>query len=445
MIKNFLRKFIPKFILSWYHLGLAHLANFIYGQPSEKIIIIGVTGTNGKSTTVNLISKILEEAGFKTAISSTVNFKIGDREWLNDLKMTMPGRFFLQKLLSDAVKTGCQFAIIESSSEGILQHRHMGIHFDAMVFTNLTPEHIEAHGGFENYKKAKREYFSHLQNLPHKIIAGKKIPKIIAANLDDPHGCDFMLYHVDKKISFGKNGDLKIKGSDLSLTEQGISFNVNGTKFNLRLKGIFDFYNALAAVALTSGFDVELNTAKLALEKIPNVPGRMELIEEGQNFKVLVDYAPEPEGIRQLYATVKSWPDYAKASTGKPHKKIIHLLGSTGGGRDTSRRKILGQLAGTNADIVIVTNEDPYNDNPQEIIHQVADGAVEAGKIIKENLFRDPDRRNAIAKAFSLAKEGDLVMLTGKGAEQKMAVRNGYIPWDDREVAKEELKKLLNN
>ncbi len=158
----------------------------------------------------------------------------------------------------------------------------------------------------------------------------------------------------------------------------------------------------------------------------------METINSQRGFTIIVDYAPEPESLKQLYLTVESWPK----------NKIIHLLGSTGGGRDVARRKILGNIAGKNADIVIVTNEDPYEDNPQEIIHDVADGAVEAGKIIKETLFREPDRRLAIAKALAKASTGDLILITGKGSEQKMAVAGGYIPWDDREVVKEELAKL---
>ena len=328
MLKNLIKKFIPAFVLSWYHLALAHLANFVYGKPSEKLIIIGVTGTNGKSTTVNLIAKILAEAGHKVAVTSTVNFKIGDREWLNDKKMTMPGRFFLQKLLSEALKSGCRFAVIESSSEGILQHRHVGIHYDAMVFTNLTPEHIEAHQGFENYKNAKLEYFRNLNNSAHKTIGSKCIDKVIVANTDDPHGCDFLNFPADIKINFGKNGTPKIKGSDLVASPGGIAFKINNVNFTLHLKGLFDFYNSLAATATASAFGIDLATSKRALEKISNIPGRMELIEEGQSFKVLVDYAYEPEEMRQVYKTISQWPT----------RKVIQVLGPCGGGRDTAPR-----------------------------------------------------------------------------------------------------------
>lgn len=432
-IKNFIRQFIPEPIITLYHLALAWLANLIYSNPSEKLIVIGVTGTNGKSTTVNLISKILEEAGFKTAVTSTVNFKIGNKDYLNDLKMTMPGRFFLQRLLSEAAKQGCTHAVIESSSQGILQYRQFGIHYDVMVFTNLTPEHIEAHSGFENYKQAKLKYFAHLEKLPHKNIQGRKIEKVIVFNADDPYGPEFAKFKVDKLVSFGQSEKALVRAEKFLPNPNGISFTIQNEKFNLKLRGLFDIYNATAAVATGQALGIELKTAKQALEKVEGIPGRLELIDEGQNFQVIVDYAPEPESLKQLYATIKTWP----------HGRIIHVLGSTGGGRDVARRKILGQIAGTNADIVVVTNEDPYNDDPQEIIRQVADGAVEAGKEIKKDLFRDLDRRNAIAKALSMAQVNDLVLITGKGSEQKMAIKGGYIKWDDREVVREELQKLL--
>jgi UDP-N-acetylmuramoyl-L-alanyl-D-glutamate--2,6-diaminopimelate ligase len=432
-LKNLIKQFIPNPVLSLYHLTLAFIADFIYGSPSKKLIVIGVTGTNGKSTTVNLISHILEEAGFKTALTSTVNFKVGDSDKLNTLKMTMPGRFFLQKLMKKAVNAGCKFMVIESSSEGILQHRQIGVAYDCMVFTNLTPEHIEAHGSFENYKNSKLKYFKHMENLPDKFIGGKKIPKTIIANLDDTYVDEFRKRRAEQIICFGKTKSADVVGENLVATEKGISFKLNSVDFNLQLKGIFDFYNALAAISTAKAFGIDLETSKRALEKIPGIPGRMELIDEKQNFKVLVDYAPEPESLSKLYDTVRSWR----------HDKIIHLLGSTGGGRDIARRKILGKIAAQNADVVIVTNEDPYDDDPQKIIDDVAEGSLGAGKHLDQTLFKILDRRQAINKALSLANENDLVIITGKGSEQKIAVKDGYIPWDDRKVVREELDKLI--
>lgn len=423
-MKELIKKLAGKRLLGFYHKTLAVLANVIYGRPSEKLIVIGVTGTNGKSTTVNLIAKILEDAGYKAAFTSTVNFKVGQEERLNDLKMTMPGRFFLQKFLKQATKAGCSYAIIESSSEGVLQYRHVGIHYDVMVFTNLTPEHLETHGGFEKYKQAKLTYFRQLAHLPHKILNNQKVKKIIVVNADDPYSGEFSNFAVDQIISFGGNLRAQIRAENFSLSELGSSFLLNGIKFNLKLPGLFNIYNALASIAVASGLGISLETSKRALENVSGIPGRMELIEEGQPFKVLVDYAPEVESLKQMYETVKGWS----------HPKIIHVLGSTGGGRDKSRRAVLGQIAAANADIVIVTNEDPYNDDPQKIIDDVASGVAQALKIL--------DRREAIAKALSLASHNDLVIITGKGAEQKMAVKGGYIPWDDRVVARQELRKL---
>ena len=434
MLKSAIKKFIPKFLLSWYHLLLAHTANFVYGHPSDRLIVIGVTGTNGKSTTVNLIAKLLEEAGHSVVLSSTVNFQNGRREWLNDRKMTMPGRFFLQKLLAQGAAAGCRFAVIESSSEGILQHRQIGIHYDCMVFTNLTPEHLTAHGGWENYKQAKLEYFRQLQQLPRKKLNGEFIPKTIVANADDPSCGEFTNFNVDKIITYAKNSPADLQAQNVAVAEQGIRFDWHQTHFSLNLKGIFDVYNALAALAVAQSFGVEPKRCQAALEKIRNVPGRMELIDGGQAFKVLVDYAPEPEGLKQMYQSVQAWKK----------NKIIHVLGSTGGGRDTDRRLILGRLAGQQADYVIVTNEDPYEDDPQQIIDDVAAGSRDAGKILNQNLFKILDRRQAIEFALRSAQPGDMVIITGKGAEQKMAVAGGYIPWDDRQAVRDALAKLKN-
>ena len=201
-----IKKIIPpgvfNFLSPFYHQTLAYLAAFFYGWPAEKMIVIGVTGTNGKSTTVNLIAAILEKAGFKVGATSTVNFKIGGKIWLNDTKMTMPGRFQLQKMLSQMVKTGCRYGVIETSSQGLAQFRHLGINYDLAVFTNLTPEHLEAHGGFENYKAAKGELFSRLSNSRQKKINGEKIEKIIVANLDDEYAPYFLNFPAERKIGY---------------------------------------------------------------------------------------------------------------------------------------------------------------------------------------------------------------------------------------------------
>lgn len=428
-----MKKFIPRSVLNLYHWRTAIAAKIFYRDPSRALVVIGVTGTNGKSTTVNLIARILEEAGHKVGLVSTVNIKIGDQERLNTLKMTMPGRFYLQRILRQMVDAGCEFAVIETSSEGIAQYRHLGINYDAAVFTNLTAEHLAAHGGFDNYKKAKLELFGKLALDPRKILRGKAVPKIIVANADDRHAKEFLDFPTDKKITYSVDSPSDFQAKDVKVDETGIRYSLFAIPYSLSLLGEFDVYNCLAAIAATAALGINLETIKRALEKVTGIPGRMEKIEEGQDFMVLVDYAPEPTGLSYLYKTVKKWP----------HGRILHVLGSTGGGRDKSRRPILGYIAGTNADVVIVTNEDPYDDGPQEIIDDVAKGAGDAGKVLSQNLFKILDRRAAIAFALKYAKTNDLVLITGKGAEQAMVVARGKkIPWDDRRVVREELKKL---
>ena len=445
--KEIIKKFIPGFLLRWYHKTLALAANVFYGFPSNKLIVIGVTGTNGKSTAVHLISKMFEGTNSKCGATSTVGFKVADKECLNKKKMTMLGRFALQKLLRQMVRAGCKYAVIETSSQGVEQYRHLGINYDVAVFTNLTPEHIEAHGGFENYKKAKGKFFAHLTAKPHKIIDGKKIDKVSVVNIDDEYAEYFAGFTADEKwgykISNSKiqipnkfqNPNSKIvEAENVELGPSGSRFNVQYSTFNIHLLGEFNVYNALAAVCVGLSQGLSLDAISGALEKVRGVPGRMEFIDEGQNFKVLVDYAPEPASMEKLYETIHNSKFII------PNSKIIHVLGSAGGGRDKSRRPVLGRLAAENADYVIITNEDPYDENPQEIINQVAAGA--AGKQEGVNLFKILDRGEAIAKALSFAREGDLVIITGKGSEQAICVAdNKKISWDDREKVREILKK----
>jgi len=413
-MKEILKKFIPAFLLSWYHFLLAALGAILYRFPSKKIKVIGVTGTNGKTTVVNLTTKILEEAGYKVASLSSIKFKIGNKEWPNTLKMTMPGRLKLQRFLRQALNARCRYAVLEITSEGIKQHRHQFLDFDIAVFTNLTPEHIEAHGSFEKYRKAKGKLFQ----------ATKGIHII---NLDDENVEYFLQFPANKKYTYGLNkGDI----------------NTKNTQFKLNLIGDFNIYNALAAICVGLSQRVNLETCKKALEKVKIIPGRMEEVIS-EPFKVFVDYAFTPNALEKVYQTLKTGllaeakvKKGTKASSPPEDKKMICVLGACGGGRDKWKRPELGKLAAKYCNGVIVTNEDPYDENPMEIIEQVVKGASGKAKKIL-------DRREAIREALKLAQVGDIVVITGKGCEPWICVAGGKkIPWDDRKVVKEEFKKL---
>jgi len=448
MIKEIIKKFLPKSFLLFYHKVLAYLADFFYNHPSSKLIVIGVTGTAGKSTTVNLIGKILEEAGLKVGLTTTMNFKIGEKEWINKTKMTMPGRFFMQKILKEMVKANCQYAIIETSSEGILQFRHLGIDYDIAVFTGLHPEHIEAHGSFENYKKAKGKLFEKLEKRKEKFIDGKRIKKVIVVNLDDENADYFLSYKADEYYGYSLNSksqipnpkkiqNLKIKifkAENIKLADDGSSFTVDGVDFKINLLGEFNIYNCLASIAVALSQNIDLKICQRALEKIKFLPGRMEIVVE-KPFKVIVDYAHTPKELENVYQFVKFKLKNQKS-------KIIGVLGSAGGGRDKWKRPVLGEIASQYCDFIILTNEDPYDEDPDQILSEIKTGILNSQFPIS-NLFEILDRREAIRKAISLAKENDIVIITGKGSEPWICVAHGKkIPWDDRKVVKEELTKL---
>ncbi|MFH1207468.1 MAG: UDP-N-acetylmuramoyl-L-alanyl-D-glutamate--2,6-diaminopimelate ligase [Patescibacteria group bacterium] len=435
-MKALIKKFIPQSLLNWYHLALAHIGAELYGFPSRQMIIIGVTGTKGKSTTAYLIAKVLESAGYKVGLTTTVLFKIAEREWSNDLKQTMPGRFKLQKMLRQMVKAGCQYAVIETSSEGISQHRHVGIDYDIAVFTNLSPEHIESHGSFENYRAAKLSLFKELAHGYRKVIDGHLVKKIVVANSDDSEGSKFLATAADGQWAYGLHVDTPALSDDVEVvfseqvkvSETGSEFAVNHVLFRLPLLGKFNIYNALAAIAVGMSQHIELGHIKVALEKVTGLPGRMEEIKNDKGFRVFVDYAHEPASLEAVYQTLKTFQP----------KKIISVLGSQGGGRDKAKRPILGRLAAEYTDHIIVTNEDPYNEDPQAIINEVADGVLQMARGKVEKIL---DRKQALKRAIELAQPGDIVIVTGKGGETKMALKNGkLVDWSDAVILKELLQ-----
>jgi len=429
-MKSLIKKIVPKWAVKFYHWILAESGALIYGYPSRKMIVVGVTGTKGKSTTAYLIAKLLESAGRKVGLTSTIIFKIGKEEWLNDKKMTMPGRFGLQKLLRRMANAGCKYAVIETSSEGIAQYRHAGIDYDLAVFTNLSPEHIESHGSYDRYRAAKAKLFRELS-----LGRNKGIPKTAIINLDDAEAGHFLKFNTNNvgfTLSDAYRREVKeiVSAKNISVLDEGSSFSIDGENFKTKLLGKFNVYNLVGALAVCKVLGVAPADLRKAVEKIDSVPGRMEFIRSGQPFQVIVDYAHEPASMKALYGIVREIP----------HKRVIHIFGSTGGGRDKSRRPVMGEIADQNAQIIILTNDDPYEENEEKIANDVKKGIVK--KKIGESLFVILDRKKAIEKGIEMARSDDIVLITGKGSEQKMAIGGKMIKWDDRKIARELIAKI---
>jgi len=423
-MKEFLKKVIPTFVFNWYHFSWALLGALIYRFPARKLKIIGVTGTNGKSTVVSLLGQIFTVAGYKVASLSSIEFKLKSRVWPNDLKMTMPGRMKIQRFLRQAIDAGCDWVILEVTSEGIKQFRHRLIGFDAAVLTNLTPEHIERHGSFENYRQAKGKLFSSL----------KKNGKAVV-NLDDPSAGYFLKFPVAEKWGYGVDfeseeiADYSVRAEDGQIDLAGVNFKLGEEKFKLNLLGKFNLYNALAAATVALAERIPLAKIKMALEKATGAPGRLEFALKNPFF-VIVDYAHTPDALEKVYQAIK------ESFLGQAGR-LIGVLGSAGGGRDRWKRPEMGEIAEKYLDEIIITNEDPYDENPEKIIDEVAAGIKE------KKVSKILDRRKAISSALQTAREGDAVIITGKGCELWMCVASGRkIPWDDRKVVKEELLKI---
>lgn len=395
-----------------YHFLLSFIGSFIYGNPSKEIIVIGVTGTKGKSTTIELLNAIFSTAGEKTALLSSVSVKIGDKSSDNTTGNTMPGRFVLQKFLRDAVSAGCKYAIIEVTSEGVVQHRHRFIEWDVAILTNLAREHIERHGSFEAYRSAKVAFFASLK----KISKNKKYALI--------NGEDENRSYFEKAVS------LDDRITTIHFLPETI---FKGEKhFNNKWLTIpFNMENAAAAVACARIFNIENSLIHTALEKFKGLPGRMEFVQENP-FAVVVDYAHTSDSLKAVYETLLST---------RPKTRLICVLGSCGGGRDVWKRPVMGRIAGEYCSEIILTNEDPFDDDPMEIIKDIEKGVRE--KMNSHSSLRTIiDRGEAIRDGIKSATTGDTVIITGKGSEKWIRVaKNKKIPWSDVLEARKYLEK----
>ena len=460
-----MKKLIPQAIKNIYHLFQAILANFWFGFPSRKIKIIGITGTNGKTTVCQMVAKILEETGFPVAMASTINFKIGKKEWVNKTKFTTLSSWKVQEFISEAVEKGCRYLVLETSSHSLDQNRVWGVQYQTAVITNVTREHLDYHKNMDRYRKVKTGLF--------------KKAKIAIVTLDMEKPEDFLkisaknyVFSTKYNVSSSRYNVLQnkynslelISAEDIKLEANKSSFIIHDTLFMLHLLGEFNIENALAAISVGVSENIPKEKIKSALEKIQSIPGRLESIFSDRGFRIIVDYAVTPDSLEKLYALIKNINNQSG--------KIIAVFGACGE-RDRGKRPLMGEIVSQNADYVILTNEDPYNEEPMGIINEIFSGIIKTENNLRAdfkgssnfqfpisnfqsnqndqnkklktegiNVFRILDRREAIKKALQIAKPNDFIIVTGKGAEETMAIGDKRIPWNDKKVIQEVLQEL---
>lgn len=430
-----LKKLFPQSFKNTYHLFQAIMANIRYGFPSHKIKVIGITGTNGKTTTTQMVTKILEKSGKKVAMASTINFKIGSDQWTNITKYTTESAFAVQGMLKRAVDAGCEYFILETSSHALDQSRVWGVRYAVAVITNVTREHLDYHGTMEKYRRAKKIIFEMVAKNKGVVVVNldmKNPQYYLGVEAGTKYGYTLGEQDIKSKIK-NNNEELKIvRAEHVRMGINNSEFKIQNSKFIVDIPGAFNIENALAATCVGLSQAISLQKISEALGEIQGVPGRMEKVESGKGFDIFIDYAVTPDSLEKLYVTMTMLKQ-------KSDTKIIAVFGACGD-RDRGKRPLMGKIVSAYADRIIITNEDPYWEDPQSIIEEVASGVE--NKELKKDFWKILDRRDAIRKALELARVHDIVVITGKGAEESMAIKNERIPWNDKKIVLEELKMV---
>lgn len=406
--------------------ALALMGGVFAGHPSGKLIMIGVTGTNGKTTTTFLIEKILKSNGYKVGLIGTIMNKIGDRVY--PVKNTTPESLDLQMLLKEMVDQDVTHTVMEVSSHALELDRVAGVEFDTAVFTNITQDHLDFHLNMENYLSAKTKLFSNLNR-----YSDKKRIKVGIINVDDASSQSLVQSTSGKVLTYGINNKADVVASNINLQAGGVSFDVSTPDqdffLELKITGLFNVYNALAAICVGLTENIDPDDIKRALETVKGVPGRLEPVDVGQDFSVLVDYAHTPDGLENIIKAAREF-------TGG---RVITVFGC-GGDRDRKKRPIMGEIAGRLSDYSIVTSDNPRTEDPLFIVSEVESGVRKAVDRTRYSVI--PDRREAIAHAVKMAEPGDVVLIAGKGHETYQIVGETVLHFDDREVARELLRSV---
>ncbi|MDI6799320.1 MAG: UDP-N-acetylmuramoyl-L-alanyl-D-glutamate--2,6-diaminopimelate ligase [Actinomycetota bacterium] len=399
-------------------LALAVLSSLRFDNPTSRLKIVGITGTNGKTTTAYLVRSILDAEKIKSGLIGTIEYRLGKKRLAAG--RTTPESYDLQKLFSEMLGEGLSHATIEVSSHAVDLKRTHGIEFDVTVFTNLTQDHLDYHGDMESYSMAKRKFF-------------KKNPASIKViNIDDDFG-KRLAKDFDNVMTFGLNEPADIRGHDMVLNGDGtsfrLSFNGGEIDINLKLNGLFNVSNALASFGAGIALGLDPKNIKAGIEALDSVPGRFERVDLGQSFGVYVDYAHTPDGLEKLIKNAR------EITAGQ----VIVVFGC-GGDRDRKKRPLMGRIAAEMADLAIITSDNPRSEEPEAIISEILKGAKGAGS---NNFLVVPDRRKAIGLAIREAYGGDVVLIAGKGHETGQTFKGKTIPFIDREVAFEFLKEVV--
>lgn len=436
---NYLRKKIsydcpPRIFWHWLK---GFIAAVKYGFPGRRMVVIGITGTNGKTTVTHMTEHILRSAGKKVAMMSTVEFRINGKIIPNKSKKTTMSPFKVQKFLKDCLKENIEYVVIEASSHALHQSRLFGIPFSIAAITNITHEHLDYHQTMEKYKNAKKILFKNVLETNKKICCTKRIPikheNVFVLNSADRFYNDFAEMNGVKKISYGLYaGDLR--ATNISCSKFGSTFGIryghNQINIDFKMAGKFNIENALTSSGIAMNCDVSLEQIKKALESFKGVPGRMERISSPKGFEVIVDFALTPDALDRLYAGIK------ESAT----ERIIGIIGSCGD-RDKKKRPEMGKIVAEHSDITIVTDEETYTEDPSIIREAILSGAKQTGKKMNEEIFLIEDRYKAIEFAIKEAKKDDIIVLTGMGSFETRSMNGGEIEWDERKVVRE----IINN
>jgi len=421
-IKHLLPKSALQPVVNGYHLLQAITYSTRFGFPARKLRVVMITGTNGKTTTAAYVAKILEAAGHRVGVISTAFYQFGDKVVPNEDNMTVIPHERMQRMLRQVKKAKCDFLVMEATSHALVQHRLWGIPCEVAIMTNLTQDHLDYHGTMENYAAAKAKLFA-------------REPRFIVLNRDDQWFSYFNEYHAkEAKMDYGTDAEAecRIEHAALHRTGSDVRIRIDHTikfSFHNRLAGKFNVYNATAAVAATYLLQVDLAKIKEGVEALESVAGRLEHVDEGQLFDVIVDYAHTPDALDNVMGTVKALTD----------NRLILVFGATGD-RDRAKRPIMGEVAVKYADRIILTDEESYSENPDVIRDDVRRGIERVGGAGKTDEVAD--RKEAIKKAMMIARRGDAILITGMGHERFRIVGNERIPWNDADVSRELLHEL---